>query len=183
MADIIAMYNIVRMGRRPTFNAPLAYTAEGAMNTFKIFVCATALISSPADSSWEAISDKELYCDAQLIVTGTLSDVKERYMYVKTVYGKDILEWHIDLGQIKDAKRIKGDKLHKKDVAVLFDSKGQDGPFAHTKVTHSAGENGIWIISERDYYAGHYRLHKPSNPLPLTEKGKIRAILKKHKCE
>lgn len=153
------------------------------MDLFKAIVLAAALTSNCAHSSWAAIPDKELYCGAELIVAGTLSNVQERFMSVSADYGKDSLQWYIDLGQIKDAKLIKGDELHEKDVAVLFDSKGQEGPFSHMKVTHSAGESGIWIISKRDYYTGHYRLHKPTNPLPLSEEGKIRSTLKKHTCK
>lgn len=152
------------------------------MNLSKTAVLATALVSNSAIGSWAPIPDKDLYCGAEIIIAGTLGDVKERFMSVTAGYGKDSLQWYIDLGHIKDARLIKGDELHEKDVAVLFDSKGQEGPFSHMKVTHSAGESGIWIISERDYYTGHYRLHKPINPLPLSEEGKIRSTLSKHKC-
>lgn len=152
------------------------------MNLFKAVVLATAMMSNSANSSWARIPDRELYCGAELIVAGTLNDVKERFISVTADYDKDSLQWYIDLGYIKDARLIKGDELHKKDVAVLFDSKGQAGPFSHMKVTHSAGESGIWIISKRDHYTGHYHLHN-TNPLPLSEEGNIRSTLKKHQCK
>lgn len=152
------------------------------MKLTKTAVMAIALATNSASGSWAPISDKERYCGAELIVAGTLGDVQERYMSVTAGHGKDALQWYLDLGQIKDAKLIKGDDLNGKDVAVLFDSKAQQGPFSHLDVTHSAGEGGIWIISERDYYTGHYRLHKPTNPLPLTEEQSIRSTLKKYKC-
>lgn len=153
------------------------------MSLLRAVLLVTIAMSNSAFASWAQISDKDLFCGAELIVAGTLDDIQERFMSVTAKYGDDPSEWYIDLGLIKDARLIKGDELHEKDLRVLFDSKGQTGPFAHMKVTHSKGESGIWLISERDCYTGEYRLYKPTNPLPLSDEARILATLKKHKCK
>lgn len=132
--------------------------------------------------SWVIGPLSEHVAGVDLIVVGKLTDIVERdfsLTYSNKEGTKKPYTTHYDRGAIISPKVLKGDLAGSGYVRVVFPSKGQDKhPFRHMLISHSSGEEGIWLLTKDRALTGYHFVLGPQNPLPLDSESEVLKALK-----